>query len=322
MRLSIIVPSYNTEKYLQRCLDSLTRMDEKDIEILLVDDGSSDNTGKICDEYAERFPFVKVFHQENSGVSAARNKGIKLATGKYVCFVDSDDFVNESGIKEILDSLDKNESVPMAVHGFCKISDQEEKKYYYPYKGNETYKIVTGKELIYSVFNGPGYAVAKIYKRELLDGIWFDEKLQYSEDTKFVLEVMKKCDEALLCKQAIYCYYYDREGNVTGEGLGEKYLAYLNTNRCVYDTYGNRYPTVGMSRCFTAATTVLSKIPLGRGYAKYYCAVRRTIRFRLNELIEFWKDDFLRESKKQKLKCIGMILFPHICVVFCRIKYK
>ena len=95
MRISVIIPVYNTEQYLSRCLDSILSQSFDDFELLLIDDGSTDSSGAICDSYAEKDSRVRVFHKENGGVSSARNLGLDNAKGDYVCFVDSDDFLNK-----------------------------------------------------------------------------------------------------------------------------------------------------------------------------------------------------------------------------------
>ena len=94
-KISIVSPVFNVEKFLARCLDSLVNQTLSDIEIILVDDGSPDNSGRICDEYAKKDDRVIVIHKENGGVSSARNVGIDKAKGKYICFVDSDDYVSK-----------------------------------------------------------------------------------------------------------------------------------------------------------------------------------------------------------------------------------
>ena len=98
--ISVVVPVHNTEKYLPRCIESLLEQDFYDFELLLIDDGSKDNSGKICDEYAKKDHRIQVHHKKNGGVSSARNVGIDMAKGKWICFVDSDDWVNKSYLSD------------------------------------------------------------------------------------------------------------------------------------------------------------------------------------------------------------------------------
>ena len=108
--ISIIVPVYNVQEYLPKCLDSIINQTYKNLEIILVDDGSTDNSGKLCDEYAERDKRIKIIHQKNSGQANARNKGIKESKGKYIAFVDSDDWIDEDFI-ETLEKYISNDNI-------------------------------------------------------------------------------------------------------------------------------------------------------------------------------------------------------------------
>ena len=115
--ISMIVPVYNVEAYIRRCVDSILEQSYKHIEVILVDDGTPDHSGTICDEYAASDPRVKVIHQKNMGLSEARNSGMREATGEYLCFIDSDDFVHCdycSGLLRLIQEYD----APMAVCGY------------------------------------------------------------------------------------------------------------------------------------------------------------------------------------------------------------
>ena len=108
MMVSIIIPVYNVEKYLPRCIESVLSQTYSSIEIILVDDGSVDNSGKICDEIASVNPKVKVIHKENGGLSDARNAGIKIAQGEYFSFIDSDDWIHEDTYRILADKIKQN----------------------------------------------------------------------------------------------------------------------------------------------------------------------------------------------------------------------
>lgn len=105
--ISVIVPVYNVEKYLNRCIDSILNQTLKQIEIILVDDGSTDNSPIICDEYCERYENIKAIHKENNRVAAARNDGIKIATGKYIALVDSDDWIDPNMLEEMYNKAEE-----------------------------------------------------------------------------------------------------------------------------------------------------------------------------------------------------------------------
>ena len=124
--LSIIVPVYNVEKYLNRCIESIVNQTYKTIEIILIDDGSSDNSSYLCDEWAKKDSRIKVVHKQNGGVSSARNQGIKVATGEYVQFVDSDDYLDVDFCKNIMSEY--SDDIDLVVSGFTIIDDSGNKK--------------------------------------------------------------------------------------------------------------------------------------------------------------------------------------------------
>lgn len=109
-KVSVIVPVYNVENYIRKCLDSIISQTLKDIEIILVDDGSEDNSGKICDEYAEKDSRIIVIHQKNNGLSNARNTGLNIASGEYIGFVDSDDYIKSEMYSEMYQTAEKTDA--------------------------------------------------------------------------------------------------------------------------------------------------------------------------------------------------------------------
>ena len=108
--ISIIIPVYNVEKYLKKCINSVINQSHKNLEIILIDDGSTDKSGIILDEYAKIDERIKVYHKKNGGLSSARNYGIKRSNGNYICFIDSDDFISKYMIENLLNNLLKTQS--------------------------------------------------------------------------------------------------------------------------------------------------------------------------------------------------------------------
>lgn len=113
MKFSIIIPVYNVEKYLKKCLTSIVQQNFNDYELILVDDGSTDMSGKICDEFEEKYNNIIVMHISNSGVSNARNKGLEIARGEYIWFVDSDDYVEPEALKILSEQLEMNPKIEL-----------------------------------------------------------------------------------------------------------------------------------------------------------------------------------------------------------------
>ena len=120
VRVSVVIPVYNVEKYLVQCLDSVVAQDYKDIEVILVDDGSTDSSGLICDEYAKKYQFIDVIHKKNGGLGYARNTGIERAKGDYITFIDSDDIVGKQMITNLINQIDRN-GADTVVGGFRRI---------------------------------------------------------------------------------------------------------------------------------------------------------------------------------------------------------
>ena len=147
--VSIVVPVYNVEKYLKKCIDSLIDQTYQNIEILLVDDGSTDNSGKICDDYAKRYSFVYSFHKANSGLGFTRNYGLERINGEYVTFVDSDDYLGKDAIKRLVAGLD-GKSIDTVIGGYSKVKDNGDVLYTREYtesifRNENVYKKLNGK---------------------------------------------------------------------------------------------------------------------------------------------------------------------------------
>lgn len=214
--ISVIVPIYNAEKYMKKCIDSILSQTLEDIEIILVNDGSSDNSGKISDEYKKIDSRVVVIHQENSGPSTARNKGISIATGKYIGFVDSDDYIEPTMYEELYNIANKN-NIELAM---CSYSE----KYIYNnelivVKANlESNKIYSKSEInekIISTFvkndNHGYYSLCnKIYLREwLLDSnIILDVDREHGEDWWFNINIISNINSFVYIDKQLYNYIH------------------------------------------------------------------------------------------------------------------
>ena len=211
--VSIIVPIYNTEKYLKTCLDSIKAQTYKNLEIILVDDGSTDNSGKIADEYSKDSRF-KVIHQKNAGQSSARNTGIKNATGDFIGFTDSDDSLNPNFVKKLLALYDdKNTSIAVCGHKYHWIKTGVSKNLYQsnltPRQKHETKKAYILKLL---ASDGKMYSCNnKLFRAFVIKDhhLLFNEKLNFSEDTNFVLDYLAHASgEIAYIKDPLYTYNF------------------------------------------------------------------------------------------------------------------
>ena len=209
VKFSIIVPIYSVEKYLPICIDSILNQSETNWELLLVNDGSIDNSGDICDAYAKKDARIKVIHKKNEGVSIARNIGIDVASGKWIVFVDSDDFLLPSHLEDF--KIDLYQDVDLIVQGL-EYYDQRSESFFSPIRFSNN--LITDNNLKEEIKKNKllksGYPVAKAYKTELLKkkGIVFDTRISYHEDHIFVLNYLNECHKILLSDSLSYKYRY------------------------------------------------------------------------------------------------------------------
>lgn len=193
-KVSVIVPIYNTAKYLPKCLDSITDQTYQNLEIILIDDGSTDNSGKIADNYAKNDKRIKVVHQKNQGQSAARNVGLSKATGEYISFVDSDDEIKNTFIEDLFLAYSDNTSISVCGIHYKRLRQKTANDVYInPLRTRHKHESKAAYILYLLAVDGRMYSsVNKLYRAETAKKCHFDEALNFAEDTKFVLDYLKK----------------------------------------------------------------------------------------------------------------------------------
>lgn len=199
--VSIIVPIYNAGAYLRDCLDSILRQSYNNIEVILIDDGSTDESGDICDEYTSSFPQIKVFHQKNCGSSAARNKGFDVAVGDYLYFVDADDWIDGRSVEILVSEIQKNDA-DLLISAFYYNKDN-----YQPNKASSFNPIVIISELFEGQRGIEGGLWNKFIKKSLMDsfGIKFP-KYDYYEDLHVFIELLFNARNINYCETPSYHY--------------------------------------------------------------------------------------------------------------------
>ena len=242
-KISIIVPVYNVEKYVEKCIQSLINQSYKNIEIILVDDGSNDRSNKIIDEYAKVDSRILTIHQKNKGVSAARNAGLKVATGEYVGFVDPDDYVDYQMYETMLKIIELNMS-DLAVCGFSKVTELSDKEEIFEIKD----ELLSPKKCVEDLFDfRGGYAIKpsvwnKLFRRDKIGDLKFDENIGISEDLKFVVQYILKCNSIVYVKQAFY-KNLQRDGSITrSKGKAAQIIKTVEIDNFVYDEIKKIYP--------------------------------------------------------------------------------
>lgn len=217
--VSIIVPAYNVEKFISKCLESLTNQSLKDIEIIIVDDGSTDRTPEIIKEFAAKDKRIKMITQTNQKQGAARNRGLEIAAGEYISFVDSDDWVDKDYIEKLYTAITKY-NADMAAASIAR-KKKNKLKYYCRY---EEEKLYTGdiKEFMQVVkMPSQWYVPAKIYRRSLLDDIRFPEKVYY-EDVSFMIRVICKISSLVTVPDITYFYVVNTNSTIRGKQTAKK----------------------------------------------------------------------------------------------------
>lgn len=239
--ISIIVPVYNVEKYIRRCIQSIINQTYKDIEIILVNDGSTDMSKSICDEYKKKDSRIILINKENGGLSDARNAGIRKARGKYLAFVDSDDFIHEKMLEKMYDRIIYDDS-DMAVCGYIEYFEEKtEKNRKYVYGKNG---IITAEQYFESILNDENignYAWNKLYKKKLFDNVFFP-KGQAFEDINTTYKLVLLSNKISVVNEALY-YYQQRDNSISNlvniNHLRDQISAIIERNQIISTYYPN-----------------------------------------------------------------------------------
>lgn len=212
--ISIIVPIYNTAKYLPKCLDSIITQTYKNLEIILINDGSTDNSGEIIKKYTKKDKRIKTINQENQGQSNARNNGLKIASGNYISFIDSDDTIEPNFIEKLLNTYDDNTSLSVCGINYKRLKNKtSENVYINPLRHKNQKESYKSYILYLLAIDGRLYSsVNKLYRSNTAKKCQFDEKINFAEDTKFVLDYLKKAEEKIkFVLEPLYIYNFGTE---------------------------------------------------------------------------------------------------------------
>ena len=211
--ISVVIPVYNVEKYLNKCVDSVLQQTYSEIEIILVDDGSTDKSGKICDNYIKKDSRIKVIHKENGGLSSARNAGIENAIGEFICFIDSDDFIELEMLEKLVKSmLDYNADMAICNRNHL----FENGKKYVKFDMLNQIKEMNNLEALFELNNFKYFdisACGRLYKKSLFSNIKFPVG-KLCEDYYVMYRIIEMCNKILYISQPLY-NYFQRKGSIT-----------------------------------------------------------------------------------------------------------
>lgn len=238
--ISVIVPVYNVEKYLPKCVDSILNQTYRNLEVILVDDGTKDASDAICDDYARKDPRVKVIHKVNGGLSSARNAGIDIARGEYLGFVDSDDWIEPETYESLL-KLARKYDVKLVCGGRYNVNDATGERTAGICPPAE--EVISGQELVKRIFlwdNIDSAAWDKLYHRSLFRQIRYPVG-KIVEDVPTTYRIALDAGQAAMCNQHLYNYLY-RQNSITTARISEKTFHFAQHTKEIYPFICENYP--------------------------------------------------------------------------------
>lgn len=292
--ISVIVPVFNAEKYLGRCVGSILNQTCGDFELILVNDGSLDNSGRICDDFALADSRVRVIHKENSGVSEARNTGIENAKGEYVTFVDCDDYVSENLLSVLTEKIC---GADLAVASLKMVFESYEEDYCMGEQDFTLAQLMSGfceEKFPHICMCGP---CCKLYKREIIieQGVSFDKKMKLGEDTVFNMFYLKHCKKISATDKI--CYFYMRDNQ---QSLYSKFRDnWYNDSESAYNSVMALAQSVGVAK---NSLNKYTKVYLSNLMANLIIAVRTASKERCFEYMKKMYGDCLLKEKAYMLK--------------------
>ena len=238
--VSIIVPVYNMEKCLHLCLDSILDQAFNDFEIILIDDGSHDSSGNICDKYAEEYPNIRCIHKKNGGVSSARNTGIEQAKGEWIFFCDADDMLLPCALEKMTAEAEQHQT-DFLMFGYEKVSETGKSLLK---KIEQKDKIINRNKALLEMFKASdypyqGYLWCKLFKRNIIteNHISFDENISFNEDRLFIIEYLSKVKSDVFYTTSPVYKYVERSSSAMGslnKGYNRKFASDFDAFYIIY----------------------------------------------------------------------------------------
>ena len=247
--ISVIVPVFNIEQYLEKCIESIVNQTYRNLQIILVDDGSTDKSGEICDAYAQKDSRIKVIHKQNGGLSDARNYGLEKAEGDLLSFIDGDDWIHPQMYEIMTDAIEKN-SADMAV---CQYQQTDEKSFLRRIDTSRlSYTIVSGTRAMTDMSNIYPMAWNKLYRREIFDNLRYPVG-KLHEDEYVIHKIFRKTDKIAITEESLY-FYEVREGSITSginiKRIEDSFQAYTErVDFCREEKWEDALPAVVNQYC-------------------------------------------------------------------------
>lgn len=314
--ITVVVPVYNVEIYVEKCLESIINQTYKNIQLILVDDGSTDKSGKICDEYAMKYESnmdISVIHQKNRGLSAARNVGIDIAKGKYICFIDSDDYI-ESNMLENLYEIIKESNSNIACCG--KTKEYDNRKISVNNKDDFT---CTGVEAIGRMFTFQDIdnsACDKLFETELFSDIKFPEG-KYYEDIATIYYIFEKAKKVVHIKREEY-HYVIRKKSISHSEFSLKQLDLLYFSKKISMEFSKKYVELKeQAESFYCLNLLNTIIKMKNSKLSKECEMKfREIKKEFNtNFFSFFKNKYIPRSKKIMMILVKLGFYKIVYII-------
>lgn len=316
--ISIIVPVYNVERYLKRCINSILNQTYKDYEVLLIDDGSTDLSGKICDESSMMDERIIVYHKENGGLSDARNYGLCKAKGKYVTFIDSDDYIGPQFLEILYEGCEKHGAM-MSV-GTSTFSYNETLDYFNEQSDN-IFECYTTEAALRQICLNAKFGMAtwgKLYDKRLFENIQFPVGKLY-EDLQTTPYLIDQCKQVIYCKAATY-YWYQRQGSIMHSYSSKNNIWYDSAEQFVEFVSG-KYPDLyefAICRYVNDSFwTIVQRIALTENCYK-------SIAYAKKRCLRYWKEGIKNKylGVRKKINIFIIVASPRLYVLIYRFYWK
>ena len=317
VEISIIVPVYNVEQYLSRCIDSILQQSFEDYEIILVNDGSKDNSGQICNDYVQKDSRIKIINQENAGLAISRRNGFRKSNGKYIMFVDSDDWIDKDTLKDMYKRAEENESEIVCMQ-FRRVNEKGRKKDY----GFKFDPIICEKkeDMVYHMHTTryiSSSACTKLIRRDIMDSISFPINLAIGEEHNMVAQLILNADRVIIVDDIYYNYFF-RSNSISHSGYNSKYDYSLDNYIEIENKFENMFPSYKTSlRSFYAEYEMAVVTAMCRNSVYNW----NTIKKLRSVLTHGMKDILISRNTAVYFKISAFLIayFPHIFIVLFRI---
>lgn len=313
--VSIIVPIYNTEKYLRKCVDSILKQTYENLEVILVNDGSPDNSLEICREYERLDSRVKVINKKNGGLSSARNAGLEICTGKYITFVDSDDYLEKNAIKHLIENIKEGDADIAYIHEIIVDEEYDEKQ-------------INLDEHIKTIYYSRNFLSAicerkvncavwgKLFKRELFDVLRFNET-RLNEDFLLFSEMLLEKEVKIIEDTYNGYYYLERINSISRQGFSKSLKdAVYNTiemKELAKKQCNSLVPYYGAYAAYQARTALIT---MTENQYNSECEFVELCRNTITDNLTYLKDSFI--SIKDRVFCELYAKYPKIMIYIIR----